>query len=77
MINKNIYIITSCIYWHPKKNFNEFNDNYLNLLLLKISGEKENASLLSDFNVDLLKFHKDGGKKTFIVSLVICFCCVS
>ena len=36
-------------------NLNEFNDNYLNILLQKISKEKKNVFLLGDFNVDLFK----------------------
>ena len=35
--------------------FNDFNDNYLNLLLQKISKEMKNIFLLGDFNVDLLE----------------------
>ena len=31
-------------------NLNEFNDNYLNILLQKISKEKKNVFLLGDFN---------------------------
>ena len=36
-------------------NLNEFNDNYLNMLLQKMSKEKKNVSLIVDFNVDLFK----------------------
>ena len=48
--------------------FNEFNDNYLNILLQKISKEKKNVFLLGDFNVDLLKYDKHAGTKEFIDS---------
>ena len=50
-----IYIIIGCIYRHRTMNLNEFNDNYLNILLQKISKEKKNVFLLGHFNVDLLK----------------------
>ena len=50
-------------------NLNEFNDNYLNTLLQKISKEKKNAFLLGDFNVDLLKYDKHAGANEFIDSL--------
>ena len=50
-------------------NLNEFNDNYLNILLQKISKEKKNAFLLGDFNVDLLKYDKHAGTNEFIDSL--------
>ena len=48
-------------------NLNEFNDNYLNILLQKIS--KEEKFLLGDFNVDLLKHDKHAGTNEFIDSL--------
>ena len=50
-------------------NLNEFNDNYLNILLQKISKVKKNAFLLDDFNVDLLKYDKHAGTNEFIDSL--------
>ena len=36
----------------------EFNDNYLNTLLDKISKENKSVFLLGDFNVNLLKYDK-------------------
>ena len=42
-------------------NVNEFNGNYLNILLQKISNKKKNVFLLGDFNVDLLKYDKHAG----------------
>ena len=41
-------------------NLNESNDNYLNILLQKISKEKKNVFLLDDFN-DLRKYDKHDG----------------
>ena len=41
-------------------NLNEFKNNYLNILLQKISQEKKNVFLHGDFNVDLLKYDKHG-----------------
>ena len=49
-------------------NLNEFNDNYLNILLQKISKEQKNVFLLGDFNVGLLKYDKHAGKNEFIDS---------
>ena len=40
---KKTYIITGCIYKHPNMNINEFNDDYLNELLNKLS--KENKTM--------------------------------
>ena len=50
-------------------NLNEFNNNYLNILLQKISKEKENVFLRGDFNVDLLKYNQYVGTIEFIESL--------
>ena len=50
-------------------NLNEFNDNYLNILLQKMSKEKKNVFLLGDFDVDLLKYDKHVGTSEFIDSL--------
>ena len=49
-------------------NLNEFNDNYLNILMRKLSKEKKNVFLLGDFNVDLLKYDKHPGTNEFIDS---------
>ena len=35
---------------------NEFNDYYLNELLIKLSSENKSVILLGDFNVDLMKY---------------------
>ena len=48
---------------------NEFNYNYLNILLQKISKEKKNVFLHGDFNVDLLKYDKHAGTNKFVDSL--------
>ena len=50
-------------------NLNEFNDNYLNIVLQKNSKEKKSVFLLGDFNVDLLKYDKNAGTNEFIDSL--------
>ena len=39
-------------------NLNEFNDNYLKILLQKISKEKKKFFLLGYYNVDLIKGHQ-------------------
>ena len=66
---KKTNIMIGCIYRHSTMNLNEFNDNYLNILLQKISKEKKNGVLLGDFNVDLLKYDKHAGTSAFIDSL--------
>ena len=47
----------------------EFNDNYLNTLLDKISKENKSVFLLGDFNVDLLKYDKHAPTNEFLDSL--------
>ena len=54
---------------HPTINLNEFNNNYLNILLQIFSKEKKIVFLLGDFNVDLLKYDKHAGTNEFIDSL--------
>ena len=44
----------------------EFNDNYLNTLLDKISKENKSVFLLGDFNVDLLKYDKHAPTNEFL-----------
>ena len=64
---KKTNIIIGCIYRHLTMNLNEFNNNYLNMLLQKIS--KFHVFLLGDFNVDLLKYDKHAGTNEIIDSL--------
>ena len=47
----------------------EFNDNYLNTLLDKISKGNKSVFLLGDFNVDLLKYDEHAPKNEFLDSL--------
>ena len=47
----------------------EFKDNCLNASLDKISKENKSVFLLSDFNVDLLKYYKHAPANEFLDSL--------
>ena len=62
-------IIIGCIYRHPNMDLDEFNDNYLNTLLDKVSKEKKFVFLLGDFSVDLLKYGKHLPTNEFLDSL--------
>ena len=62
-------IIIGCIYRHPNMDLDEFNDNYLNTLLKKISKENKSVFLLGDFNVGLLKYDKHAQTNEFLDSL--------
>ena len=43
-------IILSCIYTQPSMDLNDFNTNYLNNVLAKVSKEQKFAFLLGDFS---------------------------
>ena len=53
---KKTNIIIGCSYKHPNMNINEFNDDYLNELLDKLSKENRIIFLLGDFNINLLNY---------------------
>ena len=46
-------IIIGCVYRHPNMDLNDFNNDYLNPLLVKLSKEKKTVFLLGDYSVDL------------------------
>ena len=49
-------IVIGCIYKHPSMDLNNFNTNYLNNLLDKVTKEQEFVFLLGDFSVNLLNY---------------------
>ena len=51
--------IFACIYRHPSMELDDFNNNFLEPFLMKLSRENKTAYLLGDFNVDLLKTDTD------------------
>ena len=57
------------IYTYPIMNLNEFNDNYLNILLQKILKEKKNVFLFGDFNIGLPKHDNHAGTNEFLHSI--------
>ena len=52
-------IIIGCIYRHPSMESQEFNDNYLNPLLDKITEENKKIFLVGGFYADLMKTDTD------------------
>ena len=54
--SKKTNIIIGCIYKHANMNINEFNDDYLNELLDKLSKENKTIFLLGDFSINLLNY---------------------
>ena len=66
---KKTYIIIGCIYKHPSMNINEFNDDYLNELLDKLSKENKTIFLLGDCNINLLNYDIHPPTNEFLDSL--------
>ena len=59
-------IIVGTIYRHPCMSISEFNSEYLNPILHKISSEKKQILLLGDYNIDLLKYNDDNQVMSFL-----------
>ena len=62
-------IIIGYIYKHPSMDLNDFNTNYLNNLLDKVSKEQKSVFLLGDFNVNLLNYNDHNPTNEFLDSL--------
>ena len=58
-------IIIGCINRHPYMDLNDFNNDYLNLLLAELSKEKKTVFLWGDYNVDLSKYGKHSPTNEF------------
>ena len=57
------------IYKNPNMNINEFNDDYLNKLLDKLSKEIKNIFLLGNFNINFLNYDIHPPTNEFLDSL--------
>ena len=62
-------IIVGTIYKHPSMDLTDFNNNYLNSLLEKISKEQESVFLLGDFNINLMNYNVHNPTNGFLDSL--------
>ena len=49
--------IVGTIYKHPSVDLTDFNSNYVNSLLEKISKEQKSVFLLGDFNINLMNYN--------------------
>ena len=61
--------IVGTIYQHPLMDLTDFNSNYLNNLLEKISKEQKSVFLLGDFNINLLNYNVHNPTNGFLDSL--------
>ena len=55
--SKKSNIIDGCFYKHPVMDVGDFNKNYFNPLLGKLSKENKQLFLLGDFNINLLNYN--------------------
>ena len=62
-------IIVGYLYKHPNMDVSDFNKNYLNILLDKLSKENKQASLLDDFTINLLNYNDHQSANEFLDSL--------
>ena len=62
-------IIIGSIYRHPSMDLDDFNKNFLNKLLEKVSKEQKSLYLLGDFNVNLLNYNDHTPINEFLDSL--------
>ena len=61
--------IVGCIYRHPSMCTSEFNEDYLNPLMDKLSLKARNIVLMGDFNVDLMKHNNSKDVSDFLATL--------
>ena len=61
--------IVGCLYKHPNMDVSDFNKNYLNTLLDKLSKENKQVFLLGDFNINLLNYNDHQPTNEFLDSL--------
>ena len=66
---KKLNIIVGTIYKHPSMDLTDFNSNYLNNLLEKISKEQKFVFLLGDFNINLMNYNVHNPTNEFLDSL--------
>ena len=62
-------IIIGCICRHTSIDLNDFNANYLNNILDKVSKEQKSVFLLVDFNINLLNYNNHSPTIKFLDSL--------
>ena len=67
--SRKINIIVGCLYKHPNMDVSDFNENYLNTLLDKLSKENKQVFLLGDFNINLLNYNDHQPTNEFLDSL--------
>ena len=59
-------LVVGCIYRHPCMSITEFNENYLETTLEKLSLENKNIILLGDFNINLINYESNRETNEFV-----------
>ena len=59
-------LIIGCIYKHPNLSITEFNQNYIDPLLEKLSYEDKSVILMGDFNINLLNYENENNVSEFL-----------
>ena len=68
--SKSTDVIVGCIYKHPTLPINDFTNEFISPLLLKLQKESSKIIfLLSDFNIELLKYEISDSINNFIDTL--------
>ena len=67
--SKKCHIFVGCLYKHPVMDNTDFNKNYLNPILDKMSKKNKQVFLLGDFNIDLLNYNDHQPTNEFLDSL--------
>ena len=68
--SKSTNVIVGCIYKHPTLPINDFTNEFISPLLLKLQKELSKIIfLLGDFNIDLLKYEISDSVNSFIDTL--------
>ena len=62
-------VIIGWIYRHPNMDLNDFNNDYLNPLMVKLSKVKKTVFLLGDYNVNLSKYDQHSPANGFLDSV--------
>ena len=67
--NKKSNISIGCIYRRPNMDLNDFNNDYLNPLMAKLSKEKKTVFSLGNYNVNLSKYENHSPTNKLLDSL--------
>ena len=59
-------MIIGCVYKHPNHEVSNFTNNYIALLLDKLSNENKDIMIMGDFNINLITYNDDKNTGNFL-----------